>query len=347
MTSLQKITGFLSLCLVILAMAGCDNTIKLAAPWKDIPVVYAILDPSQVNQYVRVEKVYLDPEQSAVNVAQIADSLYYPESAISVFLVHMRTGKQVQLNRIDGVTDGIPRKSGVFASQPNWLYKTATAELGTLQPGDSIRVEVRRTDASLPTITAATKLPLAMKIVAPDILKPFLVKPTDEKTFTWDADNISELFNGFVTVVARRMDGNNIISRDTVIWQVAANVLRGDANTGAGGFQTSTRADGIGFFQAMADQLDPLNVSTQYRLFEGITFQVVGGGKEIREFQISSNAASGVSGAEALPIFSNVTNGLGVVTAVNRSPSQFYPVDAETINQVKTHPLTKDLGFFN
>lgn len=346
MTTLHKWTA-LAFAALFFTLNSCDNTIKLAAPWKDIPVVYAILDPSQANQYVRVEKAFLDPEQSAVQVAQIADSLYYPESAISVFLINQRTGKQVQLTRIDGAVDGLPRKSGLFASQPNWLYKTATTELGTIQAGDSIKVEVRRSDANLSTSTAATRLPDQMVVVGPTTNEQLLIASDKKKSFTWTADANSELFNGYVYIISRRMNGNNIVRRDTAVWQVANNLLRGSATSGSG-FQTSVEVDGLDFFQVLHDRfVNETLGANEYRLMENVNFFVVGGGKEIREFQVSSNAASGVSGAEAVPIFTNVTNGLGVVTAINRSAAAVYTLKAETITEIKTHPLTKNLGFLN
>ncbi len=346
MTTLQKRTAF-AFGFLFLILSSCDNTIKLAAPWKDVPLVYAILDPSRASQYVRVEKVFLDPEKSAVEVAQIADSLYYPESAISVFLINKRTGKQVQLSRIDGTNDGIPRKSGVFATQPNWLYKTATSELGSIQAGDSIMVEVRRSDTNLAPTSAATRLPDQMKIIAPNTNDQLLILSDRKKAFSWTADGNSELFNGFVNIISRRMNGNNIVRRDTAVWQVASNLLRGSAAAGSG-FQTAVDVDGIGFFQALHDRfINETLGANEYRLMENVQFVVVGGGKEIREFQVSLNAASGVSGAEAVPIFTNVTNGLGLVTAINRSPTAIYTLKAETITEIKTHPLTKNLGFQN
>ena len=69
-----------------LLLSACSNDFEVTAPWKDIPVVYAILSPQDTAHYIRIEKAFIDPDKSALEIARIPDSLYYPENAISVFL---------------------------------------------------------------------------------------------------------------------------------------------------------------------------------------------------------------------------------------------------------------------
>jgi hypothetical protein len=328
-------------------LAACDNTIKLAAPWKDIPVVYAIFDGSQPTQYVRLEKAFLDPEASAVTVAQIPDSLYYPESAVIVSMTNERSGKTVQLTRIDGDLAGIPRKSGIFANKPNWLYKAATSDLGGLLKGDKVRVEVRRNDSTLPTVVATTIIPDAMQITIPAQTPGELAcPPSNINNFEWESDSNGVLFNTTVYIATRRLNSQNqVLSRDTVTWKVGENVERGNSS-GANKFRSSTKSPAIGFYEALNKQLTPPGAN-EFRLFDRTRILVVGGGKEIREFQVSANAASGVSGAESIPVFTNVQNGLGLVTAINQSNVNQFQIKFSTIDSVKVHPLTKNLGFLN
>lgn len=82
-------------------------------------------------------------------------------------------------------------------------------------------------------------------------------------------------------------------------------------------------------------------------MFDRSSVLVVGGGKEIRDFQVSAIASSGVSGAESIPTYTNVTNGLGLVSAVNRNVANSYVIKFSTVDSVKVHPLTKNLGFVN
>ena len=69
-----------------LILSQCSNDFDVTADWKEIPVVYAFLNPKDSAHYIRVEKAFLDPETSAYTIADIADSLYYPADAIAVFI---------------------------------------------------------------------------------------------------------------------------------------------------------------------------------------------------------------------------------------------------------------------
>ncbi|HND88774.1 MAG TPA: hypothetical protein PK971_10630, partial [Saprospiraceae bacterium] len=88
--------------LAALLWAGCKNDFEVAAPWKEVPVVYAILSPDDTAHYVRVEKAFLDPQKGATEIAQIPDSLYYPENAITVYLERDSDKKRFQMTRVDG-----------------------------------------------------------------------------------------------------------------------------------------------------------------------------------------------------------------------------------------------------
>jgi hypothetical protein len=335
------------LIVVCYTFASCDNTIKLAAPWKDIPVVYAIFDGSQAIQYVRVEKAFLDDEVGAPQIAQIPDSLYYADNEIQVTLRNKRTSKSVLMVRFDGDKEGLPRKSGIFANKPNWLYRASNSDLGGIQKGDELTIEVRRNDANLPLVSAKTVVPDAMVIVSPGINPGEIVSfPSKANAFEWDSDSNAVLFNTTVFVATRRLNAQNVVlSKDTLTWEIAQNVERGIAK-GTNKFGTKTEINSITLYELLRNKLDTIKPG-EFRLFDRARIFVKGGGKEIREFQISSSASSGISGAEAIPIFTNVQNGYGLVTALNQSAPNQYQFKASTIDSVKVHPFTKHLGFAN
>ena len=106
---------------VLIFLASCSNEFEVAAPWKEVPVAYAILSPKDTAYYVRVEKAFLDPETNALQTALIPDSIYYPENAITVWLERTSNQSRVQLVRVDGTKEGIIRDPGTFATDPNWL----------------------------------------------------------------------------------------------------------------------------------------------------------------------------------------------------------------------------------
>lgn len=53
-----------------LFLSACANDFDVTAPWKEIPVVYGILSPQDSAHYIRVEKAFVDPEKSALEIAR-------------------------------------------------------------------------------------------------------------------------------------------------------------------------------------------------------------------------------------------------------------------------------------
>lgn len=177
--------------LLLLFLSGlffwaCSNDFEVTAPWKDIPVVYAILSPLDISispkdtaYYIRVEKAFLDPERSALEVAQIADSLYYPENAITVWLERVEDHSRLQLKRVDGALEGYPRSGGVFSGEPNWLYKAKPTGGFSIDPGKLYRLIIQRTDGK-PDVTAETTVPQNFSITKPNLSGPVAVIAFDD-----------------------------------------------------------------------------------------------------------------------------------------------------------------------
>jgi hypothetical protein len=83
MTFFKKI--FLFNILFILIFSSCKNDLKLNAPYKEYPSVYAILVPQNTIQMIRVNKIFLG-EGDANKMAQVADSINYPAGELVITL---------------------------------------------------------------------------------------------------------------------------------------------------------------------------------------------------------------------------------------------------------------------
>jgi hypothetical protein len=140
---------FLPLFAMVVLLGACNDEIDLTADWKDIPVVYGLIDKSDDTHYIRIEKVFVDPDRNALEVAEIPDSIYY--ASLTVELEKLSTGQRVNLVRVDGNDIGIPRDTGVFANSPNYLY-TFDADDLLLEGQDEVRLHINRGD-EFPPIT--------------------------------------------------------------------------------------------------------------------------------------------------------------------------------------------------
>lgn len=104
---------------MLIALNSCKNEIDINAPWRETPVVYALIDPNPAStiQYFRIQKSY----QNSVNLttqegAQIGDSLYF-----DTLVVTLKTAGSPDI--IFTQTGNKPKDKGFFDSNTHFLYE--------------------------------------------------------------------------------------------------------------------------------------------------------------------------------------------------------------------------------
>ena len=78
------VTRFLAIACVFVFMS-CNDKLDLNAPYKEMPSIYAVLNPQEQKQVIRVNKVFLG-EGDANVMAKVADSVNYQPGEITVSL---------------------------------------------------------------------------------------------------------------------------------------------------------------------------------------------------------------------------------------------------------------------
>ncbi len=329
----------MSLALVAVVLSNCANDFDLTANWKEIPVVYAILSAKDTANYVRVEKAFLDPETNALQIAQIADSLYYPAGAVTVFLEQVSNGKRIPLSRIDGTLDGIVRTGDIFANKPNWLYKTKEP----LLPKQKYKVVVQRKDGKA-DITAVTDMPGDFLFTTPVVQIPVLnFFPRSTTSIKWIADANALFFNVKFAIRYREYDSNgNEINDGILNWDAMKSIKLSTINT-----SREVEIPGGAFENFLIKSLPPFPQG--YRQFGRVDIFVEGGGKELEKFQNVAAASAGITGAEVVAAYSNVFEGTqpayGLVMAKNSTSFLNARILQETIDSLKFNPAAKALNF--
>lgn len=341
--TMKKLLLFLPVCL---AMASCSNDFDVAAPWKEIPVAYGILSPADTAHYIRVEKAFLDPETSALTIAQIPDSLYYPENAIAVYLQRASNSQLYQLYRVDGTLDGYPREDGIFASQPNWLYKIKPEQLDSLKKGEKYRLVIKRTDGK-PDVTAETNIPKDFIFREPSPLdNPLQLSflPGTPTNIEWRGDEYAVYYNVTFVIRYREEYSNGTVVNDTVVWLAAQNVARTEVQVSGGYYKGETSIAGDAFYRFLDSSIDSV-ANPPVRRFVGIDFVLTGGGKEIKDYLEAAAANSGITGAEVFPSYSNLSEGFGLFTSRNTGQLKNIRLTNNTVEEVQKNPITSHLNF--
>ncbi|MDG2060083.1 MAG: hypothetical protein P8J34_08050 [Flavobacteriales bacterium] len=115
---MKKIT-FLFLLSSIL-FSSCETDFTVNADWKEVTVVYGLLDQSQEKQYIRINKAFLGNENAYV-MASVADSINYNPNNLEVKIEKLSASGNVLATKI--LTDTIMfKEDGLFSVEENIIY---------------------------------------------------------------------------------------------------------------------------------------------------------------------------------------------------------------------------------
>ncbi len=330
-----------------LLWSACSNEFEIAAPRKDIPVVYSIMSVSDTAQYVRVERAFIDPKASAYVVAQEEDSLYYPENAIAVYLERVSSGQRYPLTRVDGNLDGQIRETGTFAQSPNWLYKVKTSQLsGGFVKGQAYRLVIERADGN-PNVTAETTVPDSLFLFRPE---PSTSSPRrinlsgpNPVSVEWRSSVSAYIFDIYMNIRYREVAQNGTSVNKTVRWRAAKNVIRENTLIGGSFYRGKTTVSVSDFYNVLLQNIEPS--TTLQRYFNGIDIQIEGAGPEIANFQESAAVNAGLTGAEVNTSYTNFSEGYGIFTIKKDWTITNFQMPIEAVDSLNVNPVRRMLNF--
>jgi hypothetical protein len=90
--------------LFVLIFWSCKNDLKIVAPYKEIPSVYAIITPQERIQMIRINKVFLG-EGDAKQMAKVPDSVNYKSGELTVMLERYVNGSKSAAEQDSGKTE--------------------------------------------------------------------------------------------------------------------------------------------------------------------------------------------------------------------------------------------------
>src|SRR5688572_8853293 len=220
---MKWIFGLLTLSVILYS---CDNELVVTDEWKDIPVVWGLLNKSDTAHYIRVEKAYLDPTTSALDIARIPDSLYYENASVS--LKRVDNGQIFPLQRVNGDLEGYPREGGIFAETPNYLYKIK-ANVINLVVGEKYQFILERNDGSAPVTAETIILPKpVLRVPSAGAMLGF--KRGSQFKFMWNEMPDAGLFDLKMVFHYRERspETNNLFVPKSFEWTIVRSLLDND-----------------------------------------------------------------------------------------------------------------------
>ncbi|MEQ8704573.1 MAG: hypothetical protein RIC19_11670 [Phaeodactylibacter sp.] len=323
---------------LVAGWSACSTEVNLEAEWKDIPIVYGFLNVQDSAHYIRVQKAFLEPGGDALQVAQINDSIYY--SDVAVTLENRTKGTSFVLERVNGEEEGYDKEEGVFSNSPNILYKIS-AEEADLEGGNEVFLRVDRGD-ELPPATATTIVlsPIDSVSSSPsnnintwryNQLLPVSWRPGPE-ALIFDVRFIIH----YREVIPGQME--EPVAK-TLEWVVNKSVLRDNPD----GEREKVDISGQSFFAFLGSAIPPSQ--GEVRVFDFIDIVITGAGEEFRDFVLVEQANTGITSAQNIPIYTNVEEGLGVFTSRYQLVRRGVRLGGEARDTLENGIFTRDINF--
>lgn len=330
------------------ALVSCKNKFEVAAPYKNITVVYGLLDMVDTAHYIRIEKAFMDNNLSAFEMAKVPDSSFYRNLTVTMKVLN-DAGSLVgsyTLPRVDLTAEGYPKDSGAFFQTPNYAYKFKS----TLNPDYRYRLvmyngETGQTDsAETPVLDAnPANFGLLEWKVATQII-------SFSREYTADGDKFFEKMY------------QAALPKNAALAQLYLRFNWTDSNIATGVSQRHS-ADFSGFYSDASNPAvikvrnrdiydflkktlgEPTSAS-QYRYFDSCDMILYIAGEEYKRYQELNSNLGGLTSSEVKPQYTNIKGKdvLGLFSTRAHVQRLQIPISGDTRDSIALNPRTANLN---
>ncbi len=122
---MQNVAKYVVGFILLMAISSCSEDFKTGANYKELTVVYGLLNKSDSAHYIKITRGFFDESGNNLAGAKQPDSIYHPNLLVTVKELNS-AGSVIQtytLNKVSLKAEGIVKDSGTFANDPAYAYK--------------------------------------------------------------------------------------------------------------------------------------------------------------------------------------------------------------------------------
>ena len=136
---MRRIKSILPFLLLLTALISCNKDLNVNAGWKDITVVYGLLDQSENITYIKITKAFLGPG-NALSFAKISDSSNYPGNLEVRLDEYVGTVLKPSYTCADTIVHNKQKGDSVFYYPDQHMYRAITK--GKLDQNNTYRLHI-------------------------------------------------------------------------------------------------------------------------------------------------------------------------------------------------------------
>ena len=333
---LKRLSFILLLLACFTFINSCKTDFQVNDSYKEIDVVYGLLNIKDTIQYIRIEKAFLNNNNSAYTIAANMDSIYHKDT-LKVVLEEYRNGflnTSTSLYKIYNTN----KDPGAFASPGQFLYRTPPGFKLYAASTYKIRVKDPKTGVEA---NASTAIVDSIQPGSPSRAGSINI-PTDLSQymfFSFYTGNHSRFYNVSIVFNYKEETNNDpaTLRHDSVIFPLGNYIKTADLN---GNATLRINVAATDFLSFLGNNIKADDHKT--RFFEYPRIIIDGGGEEIYNYILIYTPAIGV--VQKKNDYSNINNGQGVFSS--RSHYEYgVPFNTSAKNVIKSSTYTAKLNF--
>jgi hypothetical protein len=338
---MRKVLIF-TISIISLFLGSCSNDLEINAPWKDVTVVFGLLNKNETTHYIRISKAFLG-EGDAMQFASQFDSLYYDTTLLSVKVYQVFNGNVVDSFPCRVVTD-IQKDPGIFAAPSQILYAfdaALTSSVSSINDRlqNSIYKLVVKNTKTGNIATSETELVNNISLITPgnaiDELPLYPQNKTLIKYKTGENGKMYELFFRFKYREYSELNPGDIVSK-----VVELNLGRITNDNTDGGKEMNMNIENATIYQALFAAIPKL--PNMVRIADSLQFQINVAANDMTTYLNVNQPSNTV--AQERPQYTNVENGLGLFSSRNSITRTKY-INDFTVDTLRRNPLTKEMNW--
>ena len=309
---------------------ACETDFEVNAEWKEVTVVYGILDQSQQQQYIKINKAYLG-DGDALQMASVADSVNYnPEDLeVKIFKVNYDefSGSVDTLSFVTLYDTILEKDDGLFATDKNIIYTTPTSPFFLTNNADEkdyiLSIYNKKTKR---IVSAKSNLIHELNLDIPPskpmgfygIIPNPVVLPLDKSqtTVNWYHAKNGKIYQIIVRIYYTDFFQNDTIS-DYIDW-IQPQIIY-DGNT-----EMRYTFEGDVFVNILANKIKNTNSNLIARRLSHVELFFTVGSEDLYTYMAVNEPFEGI--VQERPVFTNINNGVGLFTCrYNKSHTMLFP----------------------
>ncbi len=327
----------LPLLMILVLGVSCNKTLKVNADWKDVTVVYCLLDQTEDTTFVKITKAFLG-EGDAMQFAKIPDSSNYPdklEVRIDEYAVTAANDTTfLQSYPCDTVTIHNKQAGDSIFYFPDQLMYFTTAKLNTNNVY-KLYIKNKKTGKE---ITAKTGLLHDFDVDRPQVTASFPAGQSFE--VKWKPSKNGKRYQlviRFYYLETLKSDPANIHVK-SLDWLLFNNIRPIDVNSTQ---PFDLYFPGDPFYSVVASKIEVNPLVTRVAHHCDFIFTVAA--PELNTYMEVTEPS--LSLVQERPAYTNIINGIGLFSARFMKTVDSLGISQLTKDELKVNPLTKDLGF--